>query len=223
MLAHPRVGRRYGEEHYPGHAEDRRAGRQPPRAGGGPLRALHPGPVHEELQPARAEGAGVQVLRPRGRPGARDRRVRRQRPGGPAPVPEGPRVAATIECVPTREQITRSPEGRHRPRAAPRHRRARDGPRDRHPGGGIVDVTVSLTTPGCPIKQPLPDRRRQGRRRARGRRARQRRLRRPQRPGEGRACSASSAAPAGCPRARSPRSPTSSASAPARAASASRR
>ena len=45
MLAHPRVGRRYGEEHYPGHAEDRAQVAQPPRAGGGPVRALHPGPV----------------------------------------------------------------------------------------------------------------------------------------------------------------------------------
>ena len=87
---------------------------------------------------------------------------------------------------------------------------------------GAVNVTVSLTTPGCPIKghfqtgvtnavksvegvtavsvgfDVLSDQ-------------------------EKRACRRPSAAPAGCPRARSPRSRTSSASAPARAASASRR
>ena len=87
---------------------------------------------------------------------------------------------------------------------------------------GAVNVTVSLTTPGCPIKgqfqtdvskavntvegvsavnvgfDVLNARRRQ-------------------------ACRRRSAAPAGCPKARSPRSRTSSASAPARAASASRR
>ena len=52
--------------------------------------------------------------------------------------------------------------------------------------GGIVDVTVSLTTPGCPIKnhfETAVDGRRARRRR---RHARQRRLRRPHRPGEGR-------------------------------------
>ena len=87
---------------------------------------------------------------------------------------------------------------------------------------GAVNVTVSLTTPGCPIKghfqngvtnavksvegvtavsvgfDVLTDQEKQGLQRTLGR-------------------------PRACPRARSPRSPTSSASAPARAASASRR
>ena len=72
---------------------------------------------------------------------------------------------------------------------------------------GVVDVTVSLTTPGCPIKghfQTAVAERRGG---ARRRHARERVLRRAQRRRRRRRCSRSSAA-AACPRARSRRSPT---------------
>ena len=72
--------------------------------------------------------------------------------------------------------------------------------------GGVVDVTVSLTTPGCPIKNHFQTAvatpcRRRGRHRASTSASTSSPTRR--RP----ASSASSAAPAGCPRARSPRSP----------------
>ena len=65
--------------------------------------------------------------------------------------------------------------------------------------GGVVDVTVSLTTPGCPIKGHFQTAGRQARQRGRGRHARERRLRRADRPGEVRASSASSAGPDGLP------------------------
>ena len=117
----------------------------------------------------------------------------------------------------------RGAEGRDRPRAPARHRRARDGPIDRDQGRRGRRRHRLADDPRLPDQEPLPDRRH--RRRA-GRRRRRRAStsastssptrRRP-------ACSASSAARAGCPRARWPRSPTSSASAPARAASASPR
>ena len=70
-------------------------------------------------------------------------------------------------------------------------------------------VTVSLTTPGCPIRSHFETAVRQAVGRPRRRDARRGRLRRALRPGEGRPAAASSAARAGCPRARWPRSPTS--------------
>ena len=53
--------------------------------------------------------------------------------------------------------------------------------------GGVVDVTVSLTTPGCPIKSHFQTAVAKAVTGARGRHPLQRRLRRPLRPGEGRA------------------------------------
>ena len=63
---------------------------------------------------------------------------------------------------------------------------------------GVVDVTVSLTTPGCPIKNHFQTAVVEGGRGARRRDARQRRLRRPHRHREGRAA-AQARPPGGLP------------------------
>ena len=74
--------------------------------------------------------------------------------------------------------------------------------------GGVVDVTVSLTTPGCPIKGHFQTVGREARDLRRGRHARERRLRRADRPGEAGPAAPARPARTACPRARSPRSPT---------------
>ena len=53
--------------------------------------------------------------------------------------------------VPTEEQIREALRSVIDPEL-PRHRGARHGPLDRAARGGRVDVVVSLTTPGCPIR-----------------------------------------------------------------------
>ena len=74
--------------------------------------------------------------------------------------------------------------------------------------GGVVDVTVSLTTPGCPIKShfqvAVADAVRGVRRRRRASTSASTSSPTRRRPG----CSASWGGPAACPRARSPRCPT---------------
>ena len=68
--------------------------------------------------------------------------------------------AISSRLMPTREADPgRAPHG-HRPRAAQEHRRPRHGALDRQPAEGRVDVVVSLTTPGCPIRAALREGRR---------------------------------------------------------------
>ena len=56
-------GMGYRQEHYPGHAEDAGPRPQPRRAGRGAVRPLHGRADDARVEPARAEGARVQVLR----------------------------------------------------------------------------------------------------------------------------------------------------------------
>ena len=118
----------------------------------------------------------------------------------------------------------RGAEGRHRPRAAPQTSSSSGWSATIDISEqGAVNVTVSLTTPGCPIKghfQTGVDQRGRSPSKASPPSA-SASTSSPTR--RSRASSRRSAAPPGCPRARSRRSRTSSASAPARAASASPR
>ena len=70
--------------------------------------------------------------------------------------------------------------------------------------GGVVDVTVSLTTPGCPIKSHFQTAVADAVAAVDGVTARQRRLRRAHRPARRPALQRKLGRPAGCPRARSP-------------------
>ncbi len=82
MPARPRPGLRYRQEYYEGRGRGPGPDREPARAGRGPRRPLPARADDPRREPARAEGARVQVLRPRGRPSARRERVGRQRPRG---------------------------------------------------------------------------------------------------------------------------------------------
>ena len=184
---HPRHA---GRDQGPGARRQRRVGRLPrrratERPAGGELSATYPAGRAVPLLPQKRPATGGPFLRsrPAGRRGPlRPRqRVRSRLLRARA----GPRL-----CLNGRHAFPRGdpqgPRGRHRSRAAPLDRRARDGaldrqrrrPRARH---GLADHA------GLPDPQPLRDRRAQGGRRARRRAARRGRLRRPLRPGEGRA------------------------------------